>query len=653
MASGENAIQRFVHAVEQGGLAMWIRRGVVVVAIITVLLLQLFFQFRGLSTAEGMDQAQLARQISQGEGFSTLVIRPLALWQLERRTGELPQGAIPDTINAPLHPLYNATLFTLTPGSWQEPGRDGAFSGFVFQADRIIAAGAILLFFLALVFAYLTARRLFDHRLALIGCGLLLVCNLFWDFAKSGLPQMLMLFLFSLVLYFMVRAMQNQSDGRSSLIWLGATGLVFGLLFLTHGLAIWLFFGALIFSAIYFQARVLTVVILLAAFLIPAAPWLVRNAQVSGNPLGLSAYLAFTEVRGSESEILRSEGELDLTDFGLRGFRGKIQRQGLNQMSNLFAFLGWSVVAPVFFISLLHIFKNPIAGALRWGVLLMWGFAVLGMAIRGIPDDAVSHGQLHVLFIPVMTFYGLAFLLVTWSRLNLNVRFLRIAFVVLLFILCGAPFLLGMIGRGPALNWPPYAPPVITLLNDWTAPDDMVVTDMPWAVAWYADRASLWLPTEVSRMVEISDYRLLGRPVVALFLSPETGHLRFIPDVVRGEYREWFPFIMRAPNLQNFPLTAATPLPPDGEYMLYSDFARWDPEALEMDFEDGRDAVRPEDQEGIRDLGIGRDPGLPGAPSQMPDAGMPGMPGMPDLPGGIYSPPGQEPRDDDNDGPLF
>ncbi len=36
-------------------------------------------------------------------------------------------------------------------------------------------------------------------------------------------------------------------------------------------------------------------------------------------------------------------------------------------------------------------------------------------------------------------------------------------------------------------------------------PDEWVTTDMPWATAWYADRASLWLPDSISDFENFND----------------------------------------------------------------------------------------------------------------------------------------------------
>ena len=50
-------------------------------------------QFRGLNKRESMDMAQLARNIAHGQGFTTYVIRPLSLWQLEQHGWDIQDKA--------------------------------------------------------------------------------------------------------------------------------------------------------------------------------------------------------------------------------------------------------------------------------------------------------------------------------------------------------------------------------------------------------------------------------------------------------------------------------------------------------------------------------------------------------------------------------
>ena len=119
-------------------------------------------------------------------------------------------------------------------------------------------------------------------------------------------------------------------------------------------------------------------------------------------------------------------------------------------------------------------------------------------------------------------------------------------------------------------------PPYIAILGEWTNPDEMVTSDMPWAVAWYADRKALWLPDTMANFIDMHDYNRFNAPLVALYLTPITGDSRFISDVAKGEYKEWSPLILRNVGIANsFPFQATTSLPIDGECIIYADRNRW------------------------------------------------------------------------------
>ena len=78
-----------------------------------------------------------------------------------------------------------------------------------YTSDQVIAAVGLGFFLLSVIVNFLVAQRLFDRRLALFGMGMMLVCDQFWRFSMSGLPQMLMLFLFSLTVYALVRLLET------------------------------------------------------------------------------------------------------------------------------------------------------------------------------------------------------------------------------------------------------------------------------------------------------------------------------------------------------------------------------------------------------------------------------------------------------------
>jgi len=244
--------------------------------------------------------------------------------------------------------------------------------------------------------------------------------------------------------------------------------------------------------------------------------------------------------------------------------------------------LGKSLLAPVFFVGLLHLFKRPETSVFRWFILSMWVSGVFGMAVFGMPETAtqVKANDLHILFVPLMVFYGLALVLVMWTRLDINVRLIRIAFLALLIVVSALPFINQLtIFFGPRkmpVWWPPYYPGSISILSKWTRENEIITSDMPWAVAWYADRQSLWLPMTVRDWLELNDYNQLQGRNVGLYLTPVTGNKEFISEIMKGEYKEWAPFIMRNVNTKDFPLKAVTPMAVDGESVYYSDRKRWE-----------------------------------------------------------------------------
>ncbi|PYK32190.1 MAG: hypothetical protein DME57_00795 [Verrucomicrobia bacterium] len=156
-----------------------------------------------------------------------------------------------------------------------------------------------------------------------------------------------------------------------------------------------------------------------------------------------------------------------------------------------------------------------------------------------------------------MTCYGLAFLLVQWNRLALNFPFARPAFITFLYLICAMPmiFTTPWLSPGKArVVWPPYMPPLISVLNTWMKPEEITASDMPWAIAWYADRRSLWLPDKIQTMTDLNDYQTLGGPVNGLYLTPISGTDDTFRDIVKGDYKDWAAVIQRTQVLEKFPL---------------------------------------------------------------------------------------------------
>ena len=572
MPGSEEFIQTAVHALEAGGLAVWVRRGAVALGIIAIASIYLY-QFRGLSTSQGMDQAQIGRAIARGEGWSTKLVRPRAVGQLQGHGRSVSEKIWTDTYNAPLPPFVDAVALLFVKPYWKMTPRTLIYAG-----DRAIAVTSIFLFLGSIAVLFFVARRLFDRRLALLACGLVFLCDAMWQYSLSGLPQMLLLLLFNVVVYLLVRAVEAHFAQESTSKWLAAAGAAFGLLALSHALTLWIFFGALIFAAFFFRPRGWSVAIMLGVFAIVYLPWVIRTWVVSGNPGGVAIYSLFHGIGHNEWGWMR-QSNFDPGSGLLGAFRDKLAGGLTGQTAHLFEYFGLNVVALIFFVSLLYPFKRTETAAMRWIILAMWGGAVLGMCLYGINEEqGVAANQLHLIFVPIMTCYGLAYLLVHWNRLALDIPFARIGFITLLYILCALPMIFAtpwLAPPKPFVRWPPYMPALIGVLNDWVEPEEIIASDMPWGVAWYADRRSLWLPETIRVFTDYSDYGVLGGPVNGLYLTPVSGTDNKLRDIVRGEYKDWASVIQRTQILEKFPLkwnTVALGL--DNECIFLSDYDR-------------------------------------------------------------------------------
>ena len=171
----------------------------------------------------------------------------------------------------------------------------------------------------------------------------------------------------------------------------------------------------------------------------------------------------------------------------------------------------------------------------RWLLFAMWVCAFCGMAFFGMKEEhTLAANQFHLLFVPLFICYGMAFILVQWDRRIRRETVsskrddpggshsqLRTFLVAGIFVVSGIPVLGSILldRSRPTVEWPPYVPPSIATFRNWITPDEIIGSDVPWAVAWYADRRSLWLPFDRTDLFTLSKSKdLEGR--LSGFISP-------------------------------------------------------------------------------------------------------------------------------------
>ena len=535
-----------------------IRRSLFLLVLVSLTFCNLFTLFRGLNSPQAMDQAQIAREIARGNGFTTKFIRPIAHQQaVEHKKGApVPFVGFQDTYNSPLNPLLNAAVLKLIGADdatqWKMRANE-----MVFPLDRVIATVSTLCFLMAIGVSYLLVSRIFDPKIAGVTAILMLLCETFWNYALSGLPQMLMLLLFSCAIYFVYRAVEDASEGRIPFVPAIIAGVFFTLLALTHYIAIWIAIGYIIFAAVALRPRGIVGATVMVTLLIGMAFVMVRNSGITGTPFGTAFLNLYNGMGGGNEDYVMRSRDLESYPLLNRGIISNIVRTTLLQTTSIIPFLGGILIAPLFLVSLMHPFKRTSIATFRWAILIMFAVSAFGLSIFGVSAEVLDPNQSHLLFAPIMTAYGLAFISILWSKIPavISLPMLRNVHHIVIILLCGLPLLITLpsnvksgINRkdsGGIPHWPPYFAPALNLgLSTWIDDKEICVSDQPWAVAWYADRISVWIPPSRTDFSAIESLAAdLDTPVAGILISP-SSHGSGNASQVAQKYKDFTSLVM-------------------------------------------------------------------------------------------------------------
>ena len=199
----------------------------------------------------------------------------------------------------------------------------------------------------------------------------------------------------------------------------------------------------------------------------------------------------------------------------------------------------------------------------------------------------VNSENMLVLLSPMIVIYGVGTFYTLLESVHFPVLELRYVAITVFATLIMLPmwFALLLPSKG-AIVYPPYAPDKIQQSAHVLAPNEMMMTDIPWAVAWYGDRQAVWLtlnataspnnPTQWQESFFAINDAL--KPIYALYLTPRSLDGRFQTDWVRGGELSWGRFIMGTLGSGEVPASFPLRKMPPGylpEQLLLCDRARW------------------------------------------------------------------------------
>ncbi len=590
MLPAQHLIQEWVHRLEERGGARTVKFLLAALVFAALILVYNLREFKNMSNAEAMDAAQLARNLAEGKGYRTLFTRPASSWLLEKgnSSGGQPDNMPPDLANAPVYPAVLAGLMKATPGfKYQIAGskaawnRNGSFS--IYRPDFLISVFNQALLLAAAVMIFFIARRWFDGGVAWTSAIVFAGTDLFWRFSISGLSTMLLLVIFLGVVWCLALLEEGVRAGRSP-AWLmllaAAVGVLTGAGALTRYAFGWLIIPALIFLfAFMSRRRGALALTALAAFVAVMTPWVLRNYQLSHAPFGMAGYALYEGTPAFPGHSLERSLHPNLSLIDIGQLWQKFILNTRNILRDELPRMGGNWAGAFFLAGLLMRFKNPALGRLRVFALLCLPVLIVAQALgrtQWSEDSPVINSEnLLVVASPLVIIFGVSFFFTLLEQLEAAPAARYFMAGIFCVALCLPTALTFISTRANAVAYPPYYPPIIQKTADWMKPDELVMSDVPWAVAWYGRRPAIWLTLNTQEDFASVNAR---QPVGAIYLTPATLNGRFVSDGMQGVEHNWAVFAFDAILKQELPPGFPLNKMPTGflpEQLFLTDSERW------------------------------------------------------------------------------
>jgi hypothetical protein len=532
--------QDIIHKLELGGGHRVLKTVVGVIAVIALALLYDLAAFQNFSSPEAMDNAQLARNIAEGKRFTTEFVRPFSLYLLNRHAGPgdtnsapAPFATSPDISNPPVYPLVLAMVLKAMRSDYPDIRNERSFS--IWPPELWITAFNQLLVIFCAALVFLLARRLFDEPVAWVSTAAFAGTESFWRHSTSGLPILWLAFLILLIFVLLARLDTNLRSPDLSNRWAIPLAATIGMITAVAGLSRYSLLFLIVPLAVYLATlssprRISLALAASIGFLVLVTPWLVRNYSLSGTLFGTAGYAALQQTAAFPGDTLMRSLSPDFSTI-TTGELGRKFLLNLHHALSRLPQLAGSWVSVLFPVGLLMPFRSAVTRRLRGLLLAVLGGLLLIEATLASPSNPtavltdVAQPDYLVLAAPVTFVFGVSLLFTLLEQFaGWGTRYLALS---LFFLLAAGPLILTFAAPPvSSIVYPPYYPPWIQTKASYLSQDEWMMSDMPWAVAWYGHRRSVWLSpshgtaAQPSRNDFYSIHRL--KPLRGLYLSART-----------------------------------------------------------------------------------------------------------------------------------
>jgi len=568
-------IQEWIHWLEAGRGARVVGWAALILGGLALSLLVAWKQFEGPVDEATLRQADLGRQLANGEGFSSSINYPQAHAYMEARGGGFEADKpMPELYEAPLYSMVIAGALKLFPGNRREaffahaPVPPDGYGG-----DYFLLGLNLVLFWFAVALTYDLGRRFFEARVGAVAALGLLLSVAIWKqvVAVNGVPLMMVLSLLIFRCWWQVEQAFSKNEPLPWK-WLVGLGASCGLLFLTEYSA-----GVLVLVVLGYLAWRVTgrqrwgsIGIAALAFVLMAGPWVTRNMLLTGNPVALAwQNMALkSDDPTAEPETLRTtmSAELPRVDWNKLGNKVLTSWQE-NLEANLWS--GGAMWFMAFFaVGWLYAFRSASTDRLRWMFTLSLIALLIGQATFNSGESVrIPAGYLT----PLIILFGAGFFFVLVGSNTLLSKWPRVCAVALLAVQALPLLHDALEPRRLHFSYPPYYPGLFMGMREELARRDSfnrfgTMADVPAGVAWYG-RQRVWAqPKQMRDFFLINTEQSIGQ----LLLTPKTLDRPFFSDLAmtkddtmaigfEGMYRlgDWgrvYAGLMTGKMPNNFPL---------------------------------------------------------------------------------------------------
>ena len=601
-------IQHLIHLVEVGRFSRWLQLLPLAAAVVGLAVLYDLTEYRGFNSPEAMDAAQVARHVAAGQGYTTDFIRPFSVFLISKHNHELHAGEIvatnvvdfaelnaphPDLANPPVYPTVLAGFLKIWPPEWQTQTRKpfwaegGRFQRYEPEFRIALLNQALLLVLVALTF--LIAKKLFDAQAAWLTALLTLGADELWKFSVSGQSTLLLLVFFLGLVWCLMRI---EELGRGELppvkklfLLAVAAGVLTAAGMLTRYAFGWVIVPVAIFLTLFGGVRRpgLAVAAFLAFGLV-VVPWLIRNLAVSGTLFGTAGYAVVEGTFAFPGSRLMQSVNPDLTSaYWVRPYLSKFLVNIRYLLQGDLLHVGGSWVAVLFFAGLLLGLRNVTARRIRYFTMICLGVFVvaqsLGRTQLSIISPDINSENLLVLLTPLVVIFAVAFFLTLLDQMKTPSPQVRLAVIIIMVLVSCQAFITNLLPpRNSPVAYPPYYPPEIQKVSGWMQPDEIMMSDIPWAVAWYGHHQCTW--TTVNSQYEFFQFNDYVKQVRALYLTLNTLDGKLFTECLQGGVDSWGNFCLKTVAANQIPQQFPLKVAPYGllSGLFLTDRQRWESE---------------------------------------------------------------------------